>query len=347
MRCLTGKNTAARVLSLALVLLIAAASFGCSSNIKDYGDALTLGTYKGVEVDMAEVAKQVEDQIQSALEQNAETVTVTDRKIKDGDVVNIDYVGTIDGVEFDGGTASGYDLTIGSGQFIEGFEEGLIGHKPGENVKLNLTFPEDYPNNPDMAGKKTVFDVTINHISDKIIPELNDAFVAKISKNVYNTVDEYKANLTDLFKQDTVLSKVINTSVVNTYSKKEVKKIYDKLVANHEYYAAMYGVPFRTYIESYMGQDTDTFFSQQIASAQSSLKQQMILGQIAFNEGIKYTAEDYDRISLNLAQNYGYETVKDLIKAEGSAMKTSLKENAQNTVVVEYLASQAVEINND
>ena len=103
--------------------------------------------------------------------------TLTEGTVEDGDTVNIDYVGKLDGEEFDGGSAEGYDLEIGSCTFIDGFEDGLIGHEIGEKVTLDLTFPDPYPNNPDLAGKPVVFDVTINAIKESQTPELNDEFV--------------------------------------------------------------------------------------------------------------------------------------------------------------------------
>lgn len=152
---------------------------------------VTLGEYKGIEVtkDPVEVTDDEVDQaVQSDLSAQAKDAEV-DRAIQNGDVVNIDYVGTKDGVAFDGGTAQGYDLNIGSGQFIEGFEEGLVGAKKGDKVSLNLTFPEAYQN-ADLAGKAVVFDVTVNSVKEKQVPELNDAFVQENTS--FKTVDEYK-----------------------------------------------------------------------------------------------------------------------------------------------------------
>ncbi|MFT4008196.1 MAG: FKBP-type peptidyl-prolyl cis-trans isomerase [Lacrimispora sp.] len=150
---------------------------------------ITLGNYKGIEVTKTPVEvtdEEVDQAVQSALQAKATYVEV-DRAVEDGDKVNIDYVGTKDGVAFDGGTAQGQDLTIGSNQFIDGFEDGLIGAKKGDKVTLNLAFPENYQNT-DLA--EPVFEVTVNTISEQQIPEINDAFVQENSD--FKTVDEYK-----------------------------------------------------------------------------------------------------------------------------------------------------------
>lgn len=156
---------------------------------KDY---VKLSEYKGVAVTQAqpEVTDVERDTyIDSLLCKNP------DRAVMEGDTVNIDYVGTLDGVAFDGGTASGYDLTIGSGQFIDGFEEGLIGTNIGDTVDLNLTFPEEY-HSEEMAGKSVVFTVTVNSITAAEPQELNDANVQRLDMGL-NTVDELKQYVYD------------------------------------------------------------------------------------------------------------------------------------------------------
>lgn len=131
----------------------------------DYGTA-ELGKYVGKEIPNIDTSVSDQDglQINTELTQDPDVVEVTDRAVQEGDTVNIDYTGTKDGVAFDGGSATGYNLVIGSNSFIEGFEAGLIGHSIGEDVKLDLTFPKDY-NNADLAGAAVVFDVKINSIS--------------------------------------------------------------------------------------------------------------------------------------------------------------------------------------
>ena len=136
------------------------------AEITDKGEVTKLGQYKGIEVtkeDTTVTDAELDQRIASILQANPEITEITDRPAQEGDTVNIDYVGMKDGVAFDGGTAEGYDLELGSGAFIDGFEDGLIGANVGEERSLNLTFPEDY-GNADLAGQAVVFYVTVNKI---------------------------------------------------------------------------------------------------------------------------------------------------------------------------------------
>lgn len=178
-----------RVGAIVLAGMMVLSMTGCgNSKAKAYSKYVTLGDYKGIEYTKT-VAEVTEDDIQSKLDSFvdglAETNEVTDRAVEDGDIVNIDYVGTMDGEEFEGGSDTGYDLTIGSNSFIDGFETGLIGHNVGEEVSLDLQFPDPYPNNTDYSGKDVNFKVTINKISVKTTPELTDQLV---KDNIFNRV---------------------------------------------------------------------------------------------------------------------------------------------------------------
>ena len=161
------------------------------------GELKSLGEYKGLSVEIVEVPEitdaDVEAQIQFNLAANPEEEVVTDRGAEDGDTVNIDFKGYKDGVAFDGGEAAGYDLVLGSGSFIEGFEEGLIGVKAGDEKELNLTFPEDYMS-ADLAGADVVFEVTVNEVKVQKDAELNDEFVKRVSDKSA-TVEEYRQEI--------------------------------------------------------------------------------------------------------------------------------------------------------
>ena len=189
--------------------------------------ALTLADYENISIPADEVAatdEEIENEINSALESYKELSTDEDIEIADGDVVNIDYVGTVDGVEFEGGNSegAGYDLTIGSGSFIDDFEEQLIGHKPGEEVTVEVTFPEDY--NEEMGGKDASFAVTINGIM--VTPELTDEFVAEnlAETEEVSTAAEYRAKIENNFYEehleDYLTNYIEENSTVNSYPKK-------------------------------------------------------------------------------------------------------------------------------
>ena len=157
-------------------------------------DYVTLGEYKGLEVTLesTEVTdEEIDQQVASNLSASDKLEEVKEGTVESGDVANIDYEGKLNGEAFEGGTDKGYDLTIGSGTFIDGFEDGLIGKKIGDTVDLNLTFPENY-GSTELAGKDVVFTVTINSV--KRAPELTDALVAEISDE-YKTVEEYRNSI--------------------------------------------------------------------------------------------------------------------------------------------------------
>ena len=187
---------------MAAVLAAVALATGCGakkSEVKtDYVDDLskyvTLGEYKGLEYEETSTEVTDEDvqaELDYLLESKADVEKIMDGTVADGDTVNIDFTGMRDGVAFDGGSGTGYDLTIGSNSFIDNFEEQLIGMKPGDTKEINVTFPDPYPNNPDLAGVPVVFEVTVNYIcGENIIPEMSDQFIA--DNTDYQTVDEYK-----------------------------------------------------------------------------------------------------------------------------------------------------------
>lgn len=196
----------------------------------DMAAMVDLADYRNISVPADEVeatAEEVEDEINSMLESYKELSTDEQMVIADGDEVNIDYVGTVDGVEFDGGNSNGagYDLTIGSGSFIDDFEQQLIGHKPGDEVTVEVTFPEDY--DEEMAGKDAVFAVTVNGI--QVTPELTDDFVAEnlADTEEVSTAAEYRAKVEEDFYQehlqDYLTTYVLENSTVNTYPDKYVK----------------------------------------------------------------------------------------------------------------------------
>ena len=156
---------------------------------------VTLGDYKGIKLDKVEYNVTVDDvqaEIDRARKQAGRRVEVTDRAVENGDIVNLDYSGSADGVKFDGGTAQGQELVIGSGSFIPGFEDGMVGMKIGETKDITVKFPENY-HAENLAGKDAVFTVTVNKIEKEELPELNDEFAKEVSR--FDTLDEYRADV--------------------------------------------------------------------------------------------------------------------------------------------------------
>lgn len=192
-----------RIMALFLAMAMVVVATGCGKGYKVgdkeevYNDFIKIKKWKEVEVERVDPTPVTDEDINMSIESDlqtlAETIDITDRAAVVGDQVVIDYVGKLDGVAFKGGTASDQTITLGEAGFIDGFEKGIVGHKPGEKFDLPLTFPKDY-GNADLAGKAVVFTITLDKIQEVVIPELNDETVAKLSETA-KTIDEYKAQV--------------------------------------------------------------------------------------------------------------------------------------------------------
>ena len=291
-------------------------------NLDDY---LKVGKYKGIEaekvqvkVERAELADAINADIDAAAK---EKDLKKGDKVKEGDTVNIDYVGKVDGKEFEGGSAEGYDLELGSGSFIDGFEEGLIGHKVGDKgIKLELAFPPNY-SQEDLQGKDVVFTVKINSAKRTVKPEYNDEFVKTLGD--YDNTKEYeKAVEKRLKKQKT--EEADNTQKTEIWSQAlsntEVKKYPEDVVAHYvsafdeqtDYYAEQYGMERADFIAQYYGaSDEETFKKQLKDYAETLVKQEMLLEYIADKEGITYTDEEAEKLLQDIeSQGYDEESVQ-------------------------------------
>ena len=290
-------------------------------------DYVTLGDYKGVKVsvDAAVVTDEYLDSyIDYVLQSNMLTTEVTDRPVQEGDIVNIDYEGKIDGVAFDGGTAEGYDLAIGSGSFIDGFEDGLIGAETGETRDVEVTFPEDY-HGTDVAGKDAVFTVTVNSISVETLPELTDEFVQGLGVGA-ETVEEYRQYAYDLLMEEqqanhdaeaemAVLETVMNNAKLQDPPEDMTNRYYSRLIDNMNYYASMYGYDLETFL-SLNGTSEETIME----SARNAAKQLITMQAIAEAEGIEVTDEELDEEIEANAVSMGYEDAdayREALDAEG------------------------------
>lgn len=327
---------------------------GCSGSKGLETDELKISVYKGVEIN--EVTKpgevtdeDVENYIQSALQMNAVKEEVTDRPVESGDTATIDFTGKIDGVEFDGGSAADYPLVIGSGQFIAGFEDSVIGHNIGETYDWQGVFPEDYQN-ADYAGKDVVFTITVKSISKEVVPELNEDFVKSVSKKS-KTVDEYKKEVKKQLGKDNeknyessisqaVWQKVLDNTEVKKYPEDKVKEITDSLIDQYKTTAEYYEQDYETFIQEQMGYSVKDFEKQVDDAAKASIKQTMVTEAIADKEKIKLGEKEYKEQLKKMAEDYGYEDV-DALKE--SADEEDLKEIALNNLVKDWLKEHCVQ----
>lgn len=228
-------------------------------------DYVSLCDYKNIVTEAADLEysdEEVEADIMAELEEHKQLNTLTTAGIADGDTVNIDYAGAIDGVEFDGGTAQGADLEIGSGQFIPGFEEQLIGHSAGESFDISVTFPEDYSVNPDLAGEEAVFSITVNGIYE--LPEFNDEFVTAYLSEHADTADGYRQYLKDVNYSDNltefVRDYITEYSTVSSYP----QKYLNQLKSTYKYTDESYYQYMNSMYTQYYGQAMYTGFADYI-----------------------------------------------------------------------------------
>ena len=286
----------------------------------DASEYVTLGEYKGltVEVDPVEVTdEQVMDKIASETKQ-----TLTEGTVEDGDTVNIDYVGKLDGEEFDGGSAEGYDLEIGSCTFIDGFEDGIIGMQVGETKDLELTFPEDY-HSEELAGKDVVFTVTVNSISR--VPELTDEVAGSVVEGM--TAEAYqesvRQDLEDSAKesqksdaQQKLLQAVYNNATISGYPEENLQYTIKRATDYYEWLASMYGMSLDDYLTNY-GMTQDEFKEQIQPVAEEALGEEMTLLAIAKEENIEVSDEEYQDGLARYAEAQGLDDPSKLEEAYG------------------------------
>ena len=313
---------------------------------------VTLGDYKGLEVvsNMQIISDEdVEAYINYMLSMSGELKEVTDRDVvENGDVVNIDYVGKKDGVAFDGGTAEGYDLEIGSGSFIPGFEEGLVEVKKGETVDLNLTFPENY-SATELAGAEVVFTVTVNGIYKEVTPEFNDEFVAGLEIENVATADEYRAYLKTMMEesekeyalqevQTQLLNMVTENATVSGRPQELVDRFYNINVNNMSYQAMMYGMDLEGFVSAYYGMDSETFEAETVAAAEISADQALVCLKIAADENITVTDEEMDASIEESYAEYGFADAEEF---KNSADMEEYRDSLLLNKVVDFLVENA------
>lgn len=315
-----------------------------------------LGNYKGVRAE-AVSTEVTEEEIQAEIDallafypdsRPIEGKTV----VENGDIVHIDFVGKLDGEPFEGGSSQeeGYDLTIGSHSFIDGFEEGLIGKEIGNTYDLNLTFPDPYKNNPDLAGKDVVFEVTVHGIIEYVDAEWTDEFVQKYTE--YDSIDAYMEGTRTTLEEDKVRNqpseweyRVIQAVIEDSEfdcDEEELESLAENIVQEYEMYASMYGMEMADFLQYYMNGISEEEFRQQARQrAEFQLKNQLVVDAISAAENISLTEEEYQEGLKNLAEQYGAESPEAFEEQYG-------RETVENGIIydktIDFVAEQAVEI---
>ena len=280
---------------------------------------VTLGEYKGVEVEKAPVEvtdAEIDAEVDKQREQNARTIDIDDRAVEKGDMIKLDFDGSVDGVPFDGGKAENYDLTVGSGSFIPGFEDQLVGVKIGEEVDVKVTFPEDY-HAKDLAGKDAVFKCKVNEIHVKEVPEADDDFAQDVSE--FDTLDEYKADIkknleekkaqeAEADKESKVIEAIVNDSEMDI-PEKMIEAQCQQMVEEFAQNIAMQGISFDQYMQ-FTGTTVDQLTEQVKPQAEARVQSSLVLEAIVKAEKIEASDEEFDEEIKRMAERYQMEADK-------------------------------------
>ena len=312
-----------------------------------------LGKYKGVKIDKIDTEvtdEEVDKEIDKERESNARTITVENRPIKEKDTAVIDFEGFVDGVAFEGGKGDNYPLVIGSGSFIPGFEDQLIGKNTGDEVEVNVTFPEDYQAD-DLKGKAAMFKVKINEIKEKELPELDDEFASEVSE--FDTLEEYKKDVKAKLsekkekeakdkKEDAVIEAIIADSkmeipdaMVDTQTKQMANDYASRLQQQ--------GLSLEQYF-MFTGLDMDKFLEQMKPGALKRIQSRLVLEAIVKAENFEVTDEDYENELKRMAESYNMEVdkVKELI-GEDEGSKNMICEDLKISKAVDFIVENAKE----
>ena len=308
---------------------------------------VVLGDYKGLEAKKEEVVvtdDDVEEELKRIAERNSKLISIEDRPVQDGDTVNIDFEGSVDGVKFEGGTAKGYTLVVGSGTFIPGFEDQLIGAELGSEVDVNVTFPEDY-HSEDLKGKAALFKVKINEIKKKELPEINDEFASDVSE--FETLDEFKADIrkklteraqaqADRKFEDEIIKKAVDNAQCDI-PEVMVNRRLDAMLNQFDLQLRYQGMSLESYLKM-MGMEESKLREAYRESAYEDVKTQLVMDKIAEVENIEVTPEEYEEELKQMADRYNQpveEMKKHLRSDDIEYIKDSIERRKTIALLVE------------
>ncbi|MCI8557231.1 MAG: trigger factor [Lachnospiraceae bacterium] len=312
---------------------------------------VTLGEYKGIEVEKADTTATEEEitaEVDKERENNSRTITVEDRSVQDGDMTVIDFEGFVDGTAFEGGKGTDYRLTIGSGAFIPGFEEQLVGAELGKEVEVNVTFPEEY-HAKDLAGKAAVFKCTVKEIKVKELPEADDEFAMDVSE--FDTMEEYRADLKKKIeerkaadakakKEDAVIEKIIEGAVMEIPDAM-IETQAEYLVDDFAQRMQMQGMSMDQYMQ-YTGATIESMTNQMKPQAKKRIESRLVLEAVAAAENIEIGDEAIEAEMTRMAEAYKMELdkLRELISEEE---KKNMREDLSIQKAIELVTEAAVE----
>ena len=305
----------------------------------DAGKYVTLGEYKGLTVQYPVPTVPddgVEMEIEYLLNNNTEYKEISDRAIQNGDYVNIDFTGTINGEEFDGGSNEGYAFTLGEGEFLEEFEKNLIGKKAKENVTFRITYPEDY--DEELGGKEAEFSVTVNSVSEVIVPEYNDAFIAEVTD--YASIKEFEeATMEELMLNaqeesesnagSDALQKAVDQASIDGYPQALYDACYNSTIEEYQEYAEMFDMD----LSEFMGDEDEME-----AEVLNWVNEILVSQAIAEKEGFTVTDENFNDDAEELALDYGYDSLEEFTEDYG---ETYVRLNLIKERAIDFLYEHA------
>lgn len=348
-----------RLAAAVIIAVMAGSLAGCSGELSN--EYVTVKQYKGLEVPQVEETEVTDDMVEQAIQSNlsagAERTEVTDRAAQNGDIVNIDYTGYLDGEAFDGGSAQGADLELGSGSFIgatddyAGFEDQIVGHQKGDEFDITVQFPDPY-NNPEMAGKVADFHIVLNGIYTETVPELTDDWV-KSNSTESETVDEYRDEIRGTLEDnyEASVESELGASVQNALLENiDVKKYPEDVVSDQvsqmtDYYtqiAGLYGMELSEFIESYLQTTEEDFNTQLEETAQQTAAFDEAAKLIAAKEKLEPSEDEYQEAMAEYAEEAGAgDDVDTYIEQVGEdTLRTAILRDA----VTEYLVDECIQV---
>ncbi len=312
---------------------------------------VTLGQYKGLEyerIDVEVTDADVDAELAMVQQKNARVIDV-ERPAQNDDIVNISYLGTVDGVPFEGGASEGHELTLGSHTFIDGFEDQIVGHSVGDKFDVNVTFPEEY-HAPELAGKPAVFAVEVKGITVKELPEINDEFAQDVSE--FDTLAEYKADVMEKIRMskeahakneqnDELINQIAANATIDVPEVMIDNKV-EQMLEEVKQNLAQQGIPVEAYME-YMSAGGADIRSMYRLEAENLVRAKLALEEVARVENFEVTDEEINESIKQIAEAYGID-VDNMINMASADERKGIRAEIMVQKAIDFVANNAVEV---
>lgn len=349
------KTASALFLALSMTALTGCSSLEVPDKYNyDLSEYIKLGQYKDLTYSKVETRvsdAEVEDYIYSAVQSAASTVDKEEGTVESDDVVKIDYEGSIGGEVFDGGSAEDYELDLGNSNFIDGFAEQIVGHEVGEDFDIQVTFPADYSNNEELAGKTATFAIHIDAIVETETPTYDDEFVKQntdfdskeeYEENVREQLQESKEAQAESAEMQDVFSQIVNNAEVLKLPDKEVDETYDSMISQQEALAEQSDTDLEKYVYSNYGVDLDEYKTAANQTAEDTVTKELILYALAQELDIRISDKDYNEYVEDMIESAGY-TKDQFEQATGMSIEAyATQNNLYNTMLYEEVMDEVM-----